>query len=667
MGINRRESRAGQRLLLGVLAGITMTVTGVIGTAVARGETVAANFVRTVETGSWTPPGGDPSGIVQVGDRLIVVDSEVDENDDACYGGSVNMWEVSLDDPTQVLDTASLPTREPSGVGYDPINEILFVSDDENVGDGNKIWVVSYDDPSTPLATIELGDLENAVDVEDPAFNPATGELFVAGIVELPGSGEYEVVVFRITASTPDFSSGVSVVPVQVGHIVQDELEGLAIDPNTGNLLLGAKNQKLIYEVDPDDLGGPAVRIIDASNVIVRQPSSRLQYISGLAAVDVGGETHYWVTDRRSDCGAMDGLLVELTLGEVTNRPPSLDPIPDKTVVAGQTLTFTATASDPDPGQSLTFSLVGAPTGATIHPATGAFSWVASGSGPLEFTVRVTDNGTPQLSAQRVVRVSVTQPNRAPTLNAIGDKQVVEGQTLAFVAKATDPDGHDLTFSLNGQPAGAGIDATTGEFSWLAQGEGEIEFTVIVTDNGVPPLTDQEEITVTVLPASDPGDPGDPGTPGDPGVPGDPPKGPDDPPNGPSDPGDPGGPSQPAGPVGSFVDDDDHVFESDIEWLATRDITRGCNPPTNTLFCPDDFVTRGQMAAFLVRALGLTVDDPGDQFVDDDGHVFESDIERLASAGVTRGCNPPANDRFCPDDFVTRGQMAAFLRRAIGD
>src|SRR5690606_41394018 len=96
-------------------------------------------------------------------------------------------------------------------------------------------------------------------------------------------------------------------------------------------------------------------------------------------------------------------------------------------------------------------------------------------------------------------------------------------------------------------------------------------------------------------------------------------------------------------------------------------ITRGCNPPTNTLFCPDDFVTRGQMAAFLVRALGLTVDDPGDQFVDDDGHVFESDIERLASAGVTRGCNPPANDRFCPDDFVTRGQMAAFLHRAIGD
>jgi hypothetical protein len=33
---------------------------------------------------------------------------------------------------------------------------------------------------------------------------------------------------------------------------------------------------------------------------------------------------------------------------------------------------------------------------------------------------------------------------------------------------------------------------------------------------------------------------------------------------------------------------------------------------------------------------------------------------------VTLGCNPPANDKFCPDDKVTRGQMAAFLTRALG-
>ena len=115
-----------------------------------------------------------------------------------------------------------------------------------------------------------------------------------------------------------------------------------------------------------------------------------------------------------------------------------------------------------------------------------------------------------------------------------------------------------------------------------------------------------------------------------------------------------------------FVDDDDSIFELDIEKLATAGITRGCNPPTNDKFCPDAFVTRGQMAAFLVRALGLS-DSGNVDFMDDNGSIFEADIEKLATAGITRGCNPPTNDKFCPDAFVTRGQLAAFLNRAVSD
>lgn len=52
------------------------------------------------------------------------------------------------------------------------------------------------------------------------------------------------------------------------------------------------------------------------------------------------------------------------------------------------------------------------------------------------------------------------------------------------------------------------------------------------------------------------------------------------------------------------------------------------------------------------------------RFVDvPDSNVFHSDIQWLAESGVTRGCNPPANTEFCPDDSVTRGQMAAFIKR----
>jgi hypothetical protein len=37
----------------------------------------------------------------------------------------------------------------------------------------------------------------------------------------------------------------------------------------------------------------------------------------------------------------------------------------------------------------------------------------------------------------------------------------------------------------------------------------------------------------------------------------------------------------------------------------------------------------------------------------------------LAAAGITQGCNPPQNNRFCPNDVVTRGMMAAFLVRGL--
>jgi hypothetical protein len=119
-------------------------------------------------------------------------------------------------------------------------------------------------------------------------------------------------------------------------------------------------------------------------------------------------------------------------------------------------------------------------------------------------------------------------------------------------------------------------------------------------------------------------------------------------------------------PTDFFVDDDGSVFEGDINRLAAAGISLGCNPPANNRFCPDARLDRSQMAAFLVRALGLTDDGGGDLFTDDNGSVFEDDIDRLGTAGITMGCNPPANDRYCPDAPVSRAQMAAFLRRSIG-
>ena len=118
-------------------------------------------------------------------------------------------------------------------------------------------------------------------------------------------------------------------------------------------------------------------------------------------------------------------------------------------------------------------------------------------------------------------------------------------------------------------------------------------------------------------------------------------------------------------PGGTFTDDDGNTHEGNIEAIWTEDITRGCNPPFNDRYCPDDDVTRGEMAAFLRRALTLPNTNT-DHFDDDNGSTFEADINAIAEEGITLGCNPPANTHYCPDDDVERDQMASFLARARG-
>ena len=117
-------------------------------------------------------------------------------------------------------------------------------------------------------------------------------------------------------------------------------------------------------------------------------------------------------------------------------------------------------------------------------------------------------------------------------------------------------------------------------------------------------------------------------------------------------------------PGGTFFDDDGSTHEGYIEALAAIDVLRGCNPPLSDFTCPADSITRGQMAALLRRSLRLPAT-AKDTFADDEGSTFEDDINRVAAAGITRGCDADNPRLFCPDDYVTRGQMAAFLNRGF--
>jgi hypothetical protein len=186
------------------------------------------------------------------------------------------------------------------------------------------------------------------------------------------------------------------------------------------------------------------------------------------------------------------------------NRAPVLAAIGNKAVSEGSLLSFTASATDPDAGQTRTFSLdAGAPAGAAITSG-GAFSWTpteAQGPGSYSITVRVTDNGSPAMSDTETITVTVNEVNVAPVLAPIGAKSVTVGSPLSFTATATDADipAQIRTFSLAaGAPAGAAINGSTGAFSWTPSAAGTFSITVVVADNGSPSMSDSETITVTV-------------------------------------------------------------------------------------------------------------------------------------------------------------------------
>lgn len=114
--------------------------------------------------------------------------------------------------------------------------------------------------------------------------------------------------------------------------------------------------------------------------------------------------------------------------------------------------------------------------------------------------------------------------------------------------------------------------------------------------------------------------------------------------------------SKPLAP-GEFRDVNGGAHAEAIKQVALKGVTKGC---ARELFCPDQQVTRAQMAAFIVRARNLPASNRN-TFTDIAGSPHAAAINALAAAGVTEGCG---SNRFCPNAPVSRAQMASFIDRA---
>jgi hypothetical protein len=218
-----------------------------------------------------------------------------------------------------------------------------------------------------------------------------------------------------------------------------------------------------------------------------------------------GNNTGYSFTVKVSDGALADEQTFSVLVKEV-NAAPVLARIGSREVDEGAALAFQAAAADADlPANALTYTLVEAPAGATLT-AGGAFSWTpteAQGPGAFTFRVKVTDNGTPALSDEEEITVTVKEVNAAPVLAGVpAAREGAWGNATGFQATATDADvpANALTFSLEGAPAGAAIHPVTGAFSWTptAGQIGSYTFGVKVTDDGTPSRSDEQTVTITV-------------------------------------------------------------------------------------------------------------------------------------------------------------------------
>jgi hypothetical protein len=394
----------------------------------------------------------------------------------------------------------------------------------------------------------------------------------------------------------------------------------------------------------------------------------------------------------------------------VINRPPVLAPIGNKTAPPNQTLTFTATATDPDPGDTLSYSLTGAPAGAVINSGTGQFSWTPTQAqiGPHTFTVVVKDNGNPQLSDSETITVNVSNLPPILTLGVsylntnpanVGlsaqlknsfDHLPIPGKIISFTIGTQTVTG---TTDGNGVAQAQIQVAAPGHYAAKASFAGDASYPLALTVTSFNVTLNGQSCTFTRTPASQSfaanggtgtvqlatlasncnwsaastvpwitltsglGGTGNVNAVVGYTVAANPDSAPRT------------GTINLAGLIFTVVQGMNfadvpltHPFYTEIGKLAARGVTLGCGGGN---YCPDANVTREQMAAFIIRGLGdFNPPTPAMQrFLDvPPANPFYAFIEQMALRQITLGCG---GGNYCPTANVTREQMAAFIIRAL--
>ncbi len=341
----------------------------------------------------------------------------------------------------------------------------------------------SSDEASPPTLTAGVhGELQAGVLV---ASNVAVPPGF---ITVTSSAGGFDTEPVRIIGSAPlNQPPTITSVPVTTATVGQPySYQVTATDPDAGDTLTFSLTT------------APAGMAINAATGLISWTPT------------VGQEGNQPVTVQVSDAEGLtdsQSFIITVQPAAAVNQPPTITSIPVTTATVDQPYSYQVTATDPDAGDTLTFSLTTAPAGMAINAATGLISWTPTvgQEGDQAVTVQVSDAEGLTDSQSFIVTVQpAAAVNQPPTITSIPVTTATVDQPYSYQVTATDPDvGDTLTFSLTTAPAGLAINAATGLITWTptAGQEGDQPVTVQVSD--AEGLTDSQSFIITVQPAGD--------------------------------------------------------------------------------------------------------------------------------------------------------------------
>jgi hypothetical protein len=192
--------------------------------------------------------------------------------------------------------------------------------------------------------------------------------------------------------------------------------------------------------------------------VIASDPNVSFKNLTGVISGLDSGETATFNIELTSD-----GLARSFDLLFV--RPGSSTILGSIPVTFNNDYFYLSQAIDPD-NDTLTYSLLEAPTDATINPQSGQIHWKPKQGGDYQFSIQVDDGRGGRTTQDYTITVNVGSPNNAPSITSVAPNQAAIGRSYTYEVQATDPEQDILAYYLTQAPDGVNLDRLTGRLTW---------------------------------------------------------------------------------------------------------------------------------------------------------------------------------------------------------